>query len=95
LADEVGLLPPKMAVPLVASWVKESDDLIALGVDPCRICPLKRVTMVTRQGQVLGGGGAAVAFGDDMVDLERDVVVILSHPAILALGACPAPNQMP
>jgi hypothetical protein len=36
-----------------------------------------------------------VAFGDDMVDFEGNVVVLLGHAAILTAGACPAPNQLP
>jgi hypothetical protein len=94
-ADEVGSLPPNMSVPRVASRVKESHDLIALGVDPRQICPLKRVTMVTCEGEVLGCRRPAMAFGDDMVDFEGDVLVLLGHPAILAARAGPAPNQSP
>jgi hypothetical protein len=94
-ANEVGPLPPKMSVPLVTSRVKESHDLLALGVDAGKICSLKRVTMVTREGQVMGGCGAAVAFGDDVVDFKGNIIVLLGHPAILAPRTCPAPNQLP
>src|SRR5207248_4544071 len=53
-------------------------------VDARKVRSLVPVTVQAREGQVAGCVGAAVLFGDDVLDLERDLHVLRRQPAVLA-----------
>jgi len=95
LADKVRALPAKMAAPLVAAGMKESRDVIAVRVNACEIGSLEGIARKAGKSKVLGNSGTTVTVGDDMVNFEIDVVVLLSHPAILASGVRSAPDKSP
>ena len=92
--DEDRPFPAKVAVPLVAAGIEEPSAFASLGIDACKIRAFTVVVGEAGQREVAGRGLARVLFSDDVIDLEREFVVGLRHPAVFTAAVGELPNQL-
>lgn len=76
--------PAKVTLPAVPPWVEEANEATAPRIDARQVRSLVAVAEKARQGQVSRPSQSAVAQGNDVIDLERERIVFLGHPAIFA-----------
>jgi formylglycine-generating enzyme required for sulfatase activity len=90
-STQVGTVPGKVRVPVVAARVKERRQRARFGIMAGDVDGLERVAAETTDAQILGGGGAVMVLRADMIDGKREWIEPGWHPAIFAqaAGACP------
>src|SRR5438034_498967 len=88
----MGPLPAEVAVPLVAARIEQRRELPRLRLQAGDVRSLERIAVKAAKGEVAGHGRPLVLSGDDVVDLERAVVVFLRHAAVFAAGTGPQPD---
>jgi hypothetical protein len=93
-ANQDGAVPAEMPAPLVAARVEEPNDSSGLGINTGEIRPFLGVVEIAGEGEVPGPCLAAMALGDDVVDLKSQWIVILMHLAVFAPTAGALPNQV-
>src|SRR5438309_3138404 len=92
-ADEHRAGPAEVPRPLVTTRIEEPNFLPGLRVSARQIRPLAQIARVARQCAVVRVVAAAVLPGDDVLDVERPVgVVVLMDAAVFAAPAGPPPD---
>lgn len=91
--NKLGAIPLEMLVPIVRSGMEKSRDLSVIGVQTRDVWSLGIVAGKARKRQVVGLGGSAMLSRNDMINLERQVVIDLRNPAVFARLLRPLPNQ--
>jgi hypothetical protein len=81
--------------PLIASRMKEADNLPRLGINPGQIRTLTEITAVARERQVIGIVGSAVLLRDDVLDVMPQFAMCLAQAAVFAPLASPAADEVP
>lgn len=61
----------------MATRVKERGYLSGPWIDSCQVRPFMQIAAMARQGQIIGIVGAAVLFLYDVVDMMRQIAVVL------------------
>ena len=67
----------EMIVPAVAPRVEEGNKLTARGIHSCEVGPLAEVAAVAGQCKIADIIASAVLFGDDVLNVVRQLAVIL------------------
>ena len=93
-ADQARAVPVEVPRPFLAARVEEGDDFVRSAVYSGYIRSFIVIAGKTGQAKIVRLRGAAVAFGDDMVDLKRRIVELLGHLAILAVAARTLPYEL-
>ena len=94
LAFENGVVPLEMPLPILAARIEESNDLAGSRIDAGQICSLVQVAWDTGICPIFMTIRTVMDLGDDVIELERQVVVFLRHAAILATIMCPFSDQV-
>jgi hypothetical protein len=94
LAFENGTNPPEMPLPILAAWIKKTDDFAGLRIDARQIWAFVEITWHTSVCAIWMGIYASMHLCDDVIELERQVVIRLRHLAIFATVVCPLTNQI-
>jgi hypothetical protein len=74
--------------------MKEPHDLSANGVDTRQVRTLPEITAMASQCQVLAFVGAAVLLRDNMLDVVRQLAVLLSELTILTTIVRATPDEV-
>jgi len=74
---QYGTVPTKMPRPLVTAGVEQWDNLPGFGIDSGDVRPLVAVARETRKAKVTCLGSTLVMLGNDVVDLEGQVQIVL------------------
>lgn len=93
-ADKVGASPAKMPMPLMAPRVEEPRELARPWVNAGDVRALVAVVVEAGEGQITAERGAVMLDGDDVVDLERRIVVILGNVAVFATAIRTMTNEL-
>jgi hypothetical protein len=91
--NKAGAVPAEMPRPLLAARVEEGDDLVRGAVNSGYIRSFVVVARKTGEAKILWLRGAAVAFGDNVVDLKRRIIGLLGHAAIFTAVGGMLPYQ--
>ena len=81
----------EMLRPLVSAGMVEGDDLTGLGIHAGQIRTFMKIASLAREGEVLRVIGTPVLLCDDVLNVVREVAVLLAEKAILA--AIPRPSS--
>jgi hypothetical protein len=84
-----------MLSPAVAPGVEEGYKLTADGIHAREVRALAEVAAVAGQREIVNVIAPAVLFGDDMLDVVRQLAVLLTQQAILATVVSPAADKVP
>jgi hypothetical protein len=93
-ADQERAIPTKMAAPLVAARMEEPCALASLRINAREVRAFVMVVGETGEGEIARDGLAAVLFGDDMIDLEREFIIALRHAAVFTASMSTCPNEL-
>src|SRR5437762_797725 len=93
-ADQDWPGPAEVTHPPVPPRVEEPRALASVGVDACEVRALVVVVGEAGEREVAGDRLAPVLFGDDVIDLEGKLVVVLRHPAILTAVVSALPDEL-
>jgi len=85
----------KMLSPAVAPGVEEGHKLTADGIHAREVWALAKVAAVAGQREIVNVIAPAVLFGDDMLNVVRQLALLLAQQAILATVIRPAPDKVP
>jgi hypothetical protein len=85
----------KMFSPAVAPGVEEGHKLAADGIHSREIRALVQVAAVAGQRKIVNVVAPAVLFGDDRLDVVRQLAVLLTQQAILATIIRSAADKVP
>ncbi len=83
-------MPAEVVSPLVPSRVEKLGEPLGNRVDAGQVWPLAQVILVTGEGEIGRGIGAAMLAGDDVLDVEGEegvVVLVKSAEFAAPLGA--------
>jgi hypothetical protein len=84
----------KMLSPAVAPGVEEGHKLTTDGIHAREVGALAKVAAVAGQREIFNVIAPAVLFGDDMLNVVRQLAVLLAQQAILATVIRPAPDKV-
>jgi hypothetical protein len=87
-----GAVPAKMPFPVLPTRIEKRRDSFGKGVNAGKVCALVAIVKKTGQSQIIATARPGVAFGDDVIKLERNQVLFLRELAVLTAGLCPRPN---
>ncbi len=59
-----------MVLPPLTTWMEELDDFLRLGIDTGEIGAFVKVAVDTCESEILDIVGAAMLFGNDVLDVE-------------------------
>jgi hypothetical protein len=76
--------PDEVFTPVVLSWVEKRNLLGGFGIDSALEVALASVAVEAGKGKILEGGRATSAYGDNVVDGERNILPRLVSMEILA-----------
>jgi hypothetical protein len=91
--DKVGSLPPEVPHPFVPARVEQPGQFPRHSVPTANVSALEWVAPEATEGEVAGDTGPSMLPGDDAIDLERSVVVLLGQLAVFAAVIGPLPDQ--
>ena len=92
-ADEPGPAPAEMPFPLLPPRVEQRHDHSRFRFPACQIGAFGEITVLAAQGEVGGVIVPAVLLGNDVLDVEREEVIVLMHQTVFAPVVCPRPDQ--
>ena len=87
----MGPLPDEMPLPLVPSWIEKWRCLAGNWISAREIRSFVAVAVKTGQGQIARYRPATVFPRDDVIDLERWLIVLLGNPAVFTTCSCAGP----
>ncbi len=79
-----GAMPAEMAFPILSARIEKADDISRLWIDAGEIRALVQVAWNASVGAILVSVRTAMDPSDDMVELKRQVIMLLRHLAIFA-----------
>jgi len=85
----------KMLSPAVAPGVEEGHKLTADGIHTREVRALAKVAAMAGQREIINVIAPAVLFGGYMLNVVRQLAVLLTQQAILATVIRPAPDKVP
>lgn len=91
--DQDRAIPAKMPVPAMAARIEQFDDLSSLWINTRYVRAFMVVAGEAGQAQIAGTGRAAMLAGDDVVDLEMQLVLFVVYLAVFAAAARATPYQ--
>jgi len=83
-----------MILPPIVARVKQHHNFIRKRVNPRKVRSLSQVAPVASQGQVTKFVRAPVLSGNDMLDVVREVAVLLAEETVLATIAGPPADEI-
>jgi hypothetical protein len=84
-----------MLSPTVAPGVEEGHKLTAEGIHAREVRALAKVAAVAGQRQIVNVIAPTVLFGDDMLNVVRQLAVLLTQQAIFTTVIRPAADKVP
>ena len=94
LAFEEGTVPLEVSLPVLATRVKEPNNFPRVRINAGKICSLKDVAWDTGPGAVFMGIRTVMELGNDVIELERQVIIILWNLAVFAAIVRAAADQV-
>ena len=93
-ALDIRSLKAKMSLPLVTTRMKQSHYFSCSRVDTCYVGTFAKITAVACKCKIVDFVGAAVLFGDNVLNVMRQFAVLLRQAAILATILGTLANKM-